>query len=104
MHVLTHFALGLQEIALLQQTVHRECLERTSLLEKLRSGKILPDLCQSSVRSSEVSFVHRSSVHPSTGEGDSEIEGADRVNSILEPKASFYEKLRGRKKAKPRKL
>ncbi|RLN58914.1 hypothetical protein BBJ29_000193 [Phytophthora kernoviae] len=34
-----------REISLLQQTVHRECLERTSLLDRLRSGKVLPEMC-----------------------------------------------------------
>jgi hypothetical protein len=87
----------------LQQTVHRECLERTSLLEKLRSGKILPDVCPPpGVRSSEASFVHRSSIHPSSAEQDSDVDGEERAGGS-EPKASFYEKLRGRKKSKARK-
>lgn len=86
--------LGPQEILLLQQTVHRECMERTSLLEKLRSGKILPDETLTPERRS---FKSSEATH-----GDNNDEDAGEIES--KPRAaSFYEKLRraGSHRSKP---
>ncbi|EQC31213.1 hypothetical protein SDRG_11136 [Saprolegnia diclina VS20] len=69
-----------QEIALLQQTVHRECMERTSMLEKMRSAKILPDNSAS------------------TSDAPSYPEDDDTTSVPTTGLASFYEKLRRTKK------
>ncbi|RHZ42178.1 hypothetical protein DYB26_015975 [Aphanomyces astaci] len=78
-----------QEIQLLQQTVHRECMERTSMLEKMRSAKILPDMVT----------THGSSPHlvDERGENDHGGNNGGGGGGL----ASFYEKLR-KKKARPK--
>ncbi|RHY95656.1 hypothetical protein DYB35_005961 [Aphanomyces astaci] len=78
-----------QEIQLLQQTVHRECMERTSMLEKMRSAKILPDMVT----------THGSSPHlvDERGENDHGGNNSGGGGGL----ASFYEKLR-KKKARPK--
>lgn len=104
----------MQEIYLLQQTVHRECLERTSLLEKMRSGKVLPDMTVSvsstdaSMRRSSIATPRREQPATNATEADDPDDrddngGADHDAS--QPKATFYERLRraGQRKAKPRK-
>ncbi|RLN59772.1 hypothetical protein BBJ28_00003687 [Nothophytophthora sp. Chile5] len=105
-----------REIALLQQTVHRECMERTSLLERMRSGKVLPDVSTPSTLAPAVSgdsrnsSTNRRSVNQSLDQcsvddddGDDEQLGYSAEEQ--QPKASFYEKLRraGHRKTKPRK-
>ncbi|KAE9052155.1 hypothetical protein PR003_g1003 [Phytophthora rubi] len=98
-----------REIALLQQTVHRECMERTSLLERMRSGKVLPELPD--VVSASFEKFERTSVMRSVTSSSSEDtgEGSERLGhgaiEDQQPKASFYEKLRraGSRKPKTRK-
>jgi hypothetical protein len=108
--------LFLQEILLLQQTVHRECLERTSLLEKMKSGKVLPDLGPTSypvpslaggasVRRSSITTNRNPAITNAT-EGDDPHEERDTSdNDPSQPKASLYERLRraGQRKSKTRK-
>ncbi|OQS05170.1 hypothetical protein THRCLA_02651, partial [Thraustotheca clavata] len=72
-----------EEISLLQQTVHRECLERTSMLEKMRSAKIVPDIMEFS--NPAIHEEEESQPTPGTG------------------LASLYEKLRRSKKSKTKK-
>lgn len=85
-----------REIALLQQTVHRECMERTSLLERIRGGnvKVLPETGIALSTSSD------SVVQSNFDYTDGSNECLDQ--SAKQPKASFYEKLRraGSRKAK----
>ncbi|KAL3667223.1 hypothetical protein V7S43_007458 [Phytophthora oleae] len=83
-----------REIALLQQTVHRECMERTSLLERMRSGKVLPEIGIPSLPARSASIA-------STSCDDTD---EHTTNEEQQPKASFYEKLRraGSRKAKPK--
>ncbi|RLN95045.1 hypothetical protein BBJ28_00022319 [Nothophytophthora sp. Chile5] len=105
-----------QEIALLQQTVHRECMERTSLLERMRSGKVLPDVSTPSASAPAVfgdsrnSSTNRRSVNQSldqrsVDDDDGDDEQLGYSAGEQQPKASFYEKLRraGHRKTKPRK-
>lgn len=83
----------------MQQTVHRECLERTSLLEKMRSGKVLPDLMPSAI---EASMLRRSSSTPrrdtpssATNHTEHDESDAREDHDPTQPKAaSFYERLR----------
>ncbi|KAL4138500.1 hypothetical protein PRIC2_002006 [Phytophthora ramorum] len=99
-----------REIALLQQTVHRECMERTSLMERMRSGKVVPEM---GIAAMPVSFGHneqasvmRSSTSSSLEDISERTEDMDLATAEdQQPKASFYEKLRrgGSRKAKPRK-
>ncbi|KAL4161555.1 hypothetical protein PRNP1_002109 [Phytophthora ramorum] len=99
-----------REIALLQQTVHRECMERTSLMERMRSGKVVPEM---GIAAMPVSFGHneqasvmRSSTSSSIEDISERTEDMDLATAEdQQPKASFYEKLRrgGSRKAKPRK-
>ncbi|ETW06143.1 hypothetical protein H310_03728 [Aphanomyces invadans] len=79
------------EIHLLQLTVHRECMERTSMLEKMRSAKILPDMVTSQVEMD--SRQHRDEID---GCGDDHPNGNNNGgggNGL----ASLYEKLRKKK-------
>ncbi|KAG7387075.1 hypothetical protein PHYPSEUDO_014729 [Phytophthora pseudosyringae] len=87
-----------REIALLQQTVHRECMERTSLLERMRSVKVLPEIGITSLVAPMAS-----SSRDDTDDSTEHLEHT--ANGDQQPKASFYEKLRraGSRKAKPRK-
>ncbi|OQR81241.1 hypothetical protein ACHHYP_16632 [Achlya hypogyna] len=80
-----------QEISLLQQTVHRECLERTSMLEKMRSAKILPDMAAST---GDMGGHHPR--HPETEDDPTPTTAPTGL-------ASFYEKLRRNKKPKAKK-
>ncbi|CEG38141.1 uncharacterized protein PHALS_08231 [Plasmopara halstedii] len=75
------------EIALLQQTVHRECLERTSLLERIRGGKVkvLPEIGISTIISDSIVSSNRD---------DADVSNGYLEQNAKQPKASLYEKLR----------
>ncbi|KAG2761282.1 hypothetical protein PC129_g19570 [Phytophthora cactorum] len=90
-----------REISLLQQTVHRECMERTSLLERMRSSKVLPEIAIPSLAAPSDSRASNSC--NDTDDCTERLEHS--ANENQQPKASFYEKLRraGSRKAKPRK-
>ncbi|RHY28536.1 hypothetical protein DYB32_005895 [Aphanomyces invadans] len=79
------------EIHLLQLTVHRECMERTSMLEKMRSAKILPDMVTSQVEMD--SRQHRDEID---GCGDDHPNG-NNTGGGGNGLASLYEKLRKKK-------
>lgn len=94
--------------------MHRECLERTSLLEKMRGTKILPDVVgtmnpaaaadTSSRRNNSSNRGGQREATSNSDDDESSREPAEQSESS-QPKASFYEKLRkaGQRKSKPRK-
>ncbi|KAF4042982.1 hypothetical protein GN244_ATG04724 [Phytophthora infestans] len=75
-----------REISLLQQTVHRECMERTSLLERMRSSKVLPEIAIPSLAApNSISSSSCNDTEDCTERSD------HSVSEHQPPKASFYE-------------
>nr|CCA21390.1 conserved hypothetical protein [Albugo laibachii Nc14] len=91
------------EIVVLQRTVYRECLERTSLLERMRAANILPEIPGSIPESIDFSSSSKDTLLKCNKEDSTIQQDVDELNSQA-PKASLYEKLRqaSLRKSKPR--